>query len=106
MTETCEIISTFLFKYFLKKHEELYLFKPVLETNPKELLNHAKKLIKALELKDYIDVCLHEVTIKISGIQMEEQSTEMVHFSVKKDKEHEADAILGLLYIKLGKQYD
>lgn len=106
MIETCETISTLLLKYFLKKHEELYLFKPVFETNPKELLNHAKKLIKVLELKDYIDVCLREAIIKISGIQMEEQSTEMVHFSVKKDKEHVADTILGLLYIKLGKQYD
>lgn len=106
MIETCETISTLLLKYFLKNNRELYLFKPVFEINPKELLNHAKKLIKELRLNNYIDVCLHEITIELSGIQMEKQSTEMVHFSVKKDKEHEADTILGLLYIKLGKQYD
>lgn len=106
MTETCEIISALLLKYFLRNNRELYLFKPVSEINPKELLNHAKKLIKALGLNAYIDVCLHEVTIEMSGIQMEKQSTEMVHFSVKKDKEYMADSILGLLYIKLGKQYD
>ena len=73
MIEICETISALLLKYFLNNNRELYLFKPVSEINPKGLLNHAKKLIKELGLNDYIEVCLHEVIIELSGIQMEKK---------------------------------
>lgn len=102
MTETCETISTLLLHYFLNNNKELYLFKPVFEMDTKEFLNHAEKLIEDLELKDYIEITLHNVTIEISGMPMGQQEAEMVYFSVKKDKEYMADTILGWLYIKLG----
>lgn len=102
MTETCETISNLLLHYFLDNNRALYLFTPIFEIDPEELLDHGEKLIKDLELKDYIEITLHNVTIEISGIPMGQQEAEMVYFSVKKDKEYMADTILGWLYIKLG----
>lgn len=86
MTETCETISNLLLHYFLNNNTELYLFKPVFEIDSKKLLDHGEELIKNLELEDYINITLHNVTIEVSGMSTRQQEAEMVYFSVKKIK--------------------